>query len=201
MKWKGKIDFSVIYRILVACAFIHSYFRFLTSNFTALGSPIAIHFACWQLLYPDFSHLAAILKKIAYLSIKMDTFWSHDLLCTRVFSQPAAILKTLRTRLVFDWIAGPTQVNSPKHKRGFIFQALSVARLGYKAILHQLYFWHSQRFLCSGRKRFGKCFLSAFFAGFNPVWHIMIAVVHTGGYGVIQVKHWRDINLILSVYF
>ena len=25
------------------------------------------------------------------------------------------------------------------------------------------------RFSCSGRKRFGKCFLSAFFAGFNPV--------------------------------
>ena len=29
----------------------------------------------------------------------------------------------------------------------------------------------------------------------------MIAVVHAGGYAVIQVKHWRDINLKLSVYF
>ena len=28
----------------------------------------------------------------------------------------------------------------------------------------------------------------------------MIAVVHTGGYAVIQVKHQRDINLKLSVY-
>ena len=41
--------------------------------------------------------------------------------------------------LVFDWIAGSTQVNSPKHiKQGFIFCALSVAQLGYTAILHQL---------------------------------------------------------------
>ena len=38
--------------------------------------------------------------------------------------------------------------------------------------------------MCSGGKRFGKCFRSAFFAGFNPVSHIMIAVVHTGGYAV-----------------
>ena len=37
--------------------------------------------------------------------------------------------------LVFDWIAGSTQVHSPKHKRGFIFRALSVARRGYTAIL------------------------------------------------------------------
>ena len=29
----------------------------------------------------------------------------------------------------------------------------------------------------------------------------MIAAVHTGGYAVIQVKHRRDINLKLSVYF
>ena len=29
----------------------------------------------------------------------------------------------------------------------------------------------------------------------------MIAVVHTGGYAVIQVKHRSDINLKLSVYF
>ena len=36
---------------------------------------------------------------------------------------------------------------------------------------------------------------------FNPVLHIMIAVVHTGDYAVIQVKHRRDINLKLSVYF
>ena len=102
--------------------------------------------------------------------------------------------------LVYDWIAGSTEVNSPKHKRGFIFCALSFARRGYKAILRQLYFLNSQRFSCSGGKRFGKCFLFAFFAGFNPVWHIIIAVVHTGGYAVIQVKHRRDINLKLSVY-
>ena len=37
---------------------------------------------------------------------------------------------------VFDWIAGSTQVNSRKHKRGFIFRALSVARRGYTAILN-----------------------------------------------------------------
>ena len=29
----------------------------------------------------------------------------------------------------------------------------------------------------------------------------MIAVVHTDGYAVIQVKHQRDLNLKLSVYF
>ena len=29
----------------------------------------------------------------------------------------------------------------------------------------------------------------------------MIDVVHTGGYAVIQVKHRRDINLKLSIYF
>ena len=29
----------------------------------------------------------------------------------------------------------------------------------------------------------------------------MISVVHTGGYAVIQVKHRRDVNLRLSVYF
>ena len=29
----------------------------------------------------------------------------------------------------------------------------------------------------------------------------MIFVAHTGGYAVIQVKHWRDINLKLSVSF
>ena len=39
--------------------------------------------------------------------------------------------------LVFDLIEGSTQVNSPKHKRGFIFRALSVARLGYMAMLHR----------------------------------------------------------------
>ena len=60
---------------------------------------------------------------------------------------------------------------------------------------------NSQRFSCSGGKRFGKCFLSAFFTLFNPVLHIMIAVVHTGGYAFIQIKHRRNINLKLSVYF
>ena len=30
---------------------------------------------------------------------------------------------------------------------------------------------------------------------------MMILVVHTGGYAVIQVKHRRDVNLKLSVYF
>ena len=41
--------------------------------------------------------------------------------------------------LVFDWIAGSTQVNSPKHKRGFIFRrVLSVSRRDYTAILRQL---------------------------------------------------------------
>ena len=32
--------------------------------------------------------------------------------------------------LVFDWITGSTQVNSPQNKRGFILRALSVARDG-----------------------------------------------------------------------
>ena len=38
--------------------------------------------------------------------------------------------------MVFDWIAGSTQVNSPEYKRGFIFRTLSVARRGYTAILY-----------------------------------------------------------------
>ena len=42
-------------------------------------------------------------------------------------------------------------------------------------------------------------FFFAFFAGFNPVGHIVIAVVHTGGYAVIQVKHRRDTNLMPTV--
>ena len=41
-------------------------------------------------------------------------------------------------QIVFDWIAGSTQVNPPKHKRGLVFRALSVARRGYTAILRQL---------------------------------------------------------------
>ena len=70
----------------------------------------------------------------------------------------------------FDRIAGSTQFNSPiKHRRGFIFRAPYVARCGYKAILHQRKLLHSQSFSCSGGKRFGRCFLSVFFAGFNPV--------------------------------
>ena len=44
-------------------------------------------------------------------------------------------------------------------------------------------------------------FFSAFFAGFNLAWHIMIAVLHNGGFAFIQVKHRREINLKLSVYF
>ena len=44
-----------------------------------------------------------------------------------------------------------------------------MARRGYMPILRQC-------FSCSGGKRFEKCFLSSFFAGFNPVLHIMIAV-------------------------
>ena len=42
-----------------------------------------------------------------------------------------------------------------------------------------------------------KMFSFCIFAGFNPVSHIMIAAVHTGGYAVIQVKHPREINLKL----
>ena len=33
--------------------------------------------------------------------------------------------------LVFDWIAGSIQVNSPKHKRGFIFRALYINYSSY----------------------------------------------------------------------
>ena len=68
--------------------------------------------------------------------------------------------------LVFDWIAGTTQVNSRKYKRGFIFRTLSVARRGQTGILRKLYSLNSQGFLCSGGNRFGKC---AYFAGFNRV--------------------------------
>ena len=67
MKWKEKQDFSVIYRILVARAFTHLYFWFLTSNFTALGSPLRTPFCLLEVVVPRF--LAAILKKFAYLSI------------------------------------------------------------------------------------------------------------------------------------
>ena len=52
---------------------------------------------------------------------------------------------------------------------------------------------NNQLFSYSGGEGFGKCFLSAFIAGFNPVLHIMIAVLHTGGYAVVQVKNQRDI--------
>ena len=41
----------------------------------------------------------------------------------------------------------------------------------------------------------------AFFAGFNPVGHIMIAVAHTGGYAVMQVKHRGDLNLKLILVY
>ena len=76
---------------------------------------------------------------------------------------------------------------------------LSVARHGYMAILSHLRLLTVNAF----RVKVENSFLSAFLAGFNPVnpVNIMIAVVHTGGYTVIQVKHWRDINLKLSVYF
>ena len=56
----------------------------------------------------------------------------------------------------------------------------------FKKDLYVETFWartslnNSQRFSCSdGLKTV--CFLSAFFAGFNPVLHIIIAVVHTVG--------------------
>ena len=71
--------------------------------------------------------------------------------------------------LIFDWIAGSTRVNSPERERGFNFCALSVARRGYTAILHHRKFLHSQRFSCSGGKRCGRSFVSAFCAGLNPV--------------------------------
>ena len=61
---------------------------------------------------------------------------------------------------------------------------------------------NKQRLSFSGWKQFEKYFLSAFFPVFHPMWHtIIMAVVHTGGYAVIQVKHRGNINLKLSVYF
>ena len=69
--------------------------------------------------------------------------------------------------LVFDWIAGSTQVNSPKHKRGFIFRVLSVARRGYTAMLRQLQFLNSQSFSCSGGKKVWKMFSCCIFRWFQ----------------------------------
>ena len=58
---------------------------------------------------------------------------------------------------------------------------------------------NSQRYSCSGGKRLGKYFLSAFFAGLNPVWHIIIAVVHTGGHDSRQASEGYKLKVI--VYF
>lgn len=58
--------------------------------------------------------------------------------------------------LFFNWVTGQTLVNSPKHKRGFIFRALSVldaATWPYYVTYSSL---HSQRFWCSGGKWFGR---------------------------------------------
>ena len=87
--------------------------------------------------------------------------------------------------LVSDWIAGSTQVNSPKDKRGFIFRALPVARRGYKAIRPSTVFLTQSMLFVLRLKTVWKMFFSAFFAGFNPVWHIMISMVHTSGDAVI----------------
>ena len=123
---------------------------------------------------------------------------SYDHIAGSSLSSPssAVFLKlTADQVLVFDGIASSTYVNSLEHKRGFIIRALSVARRRYTAILYiNESSYTVKRFSCSGGKRFGRCFLSAFFAGFNLVWHIMISLVHTGGYAVIQVKHRRDVN-------
>ena len=58
----------------------------------------------------------------------------------------------------------------------------------------------SQGFSCSGGKRFVTDVLFLHFS-LVSIQFDMIAVVHSGGYAVIQVKHRRDINLKLIVFF
>ena len=64
--------------------------------------------------------------------------------------------------LVDDWITGSS--NTPE--RGLIFRALSVARRGYTAMLHQQKLLTVDAFRV--QVRFGKCIFLAFFAGFSP---------------------------------
>ena len=72
--------------------------------------------------------------------------------------------------LVFNRIAGSTQVNSPEHKLGLIFRALFVARRGYTALLYiNECSYTVNAFRVQVENRFGRCFLSAFFADFNLV--------------------------------
>ena len=109
MKWKEKQDFSVIYRILVARAFIHPYFWSLTSNFTALGSPFVLHFVCWQLSYPDFSHLIPCrhFEKICIFVHPRWTNLDHVICCVPVSSQdPPPYWKPRR-----PWVRGCIHCN------------------------------------------------------------------------------------------
>ena len=103
--------------------------------------------------------------------------------------------------LIFDWIASLTLFNSPKHKQGFIFARFLWLDAATRPYCINYSSYTVNAFHVQVEKGLKDFFLSAVFAGFNPVWHIMISVVHTGGYAIIQVKHRKDINLKLSVYF
>ena len=62
---------------------------------------------------------------------------------------------------------------------------------------------NSRRVSYSGGKRFGDIF-SCIFRRFQSRFDILVYSCgqdHTGGYTVIWVKHQRDINLTLSIYF
>lgn len=93
MKWKEKQDFSLNYRILVARAFIHPYFWFLTSNFTALGLPYRTHFCLLAVIVPRFLSpysLPPFWKNLHICPTSIS--WSRDLLCARC----QGLLKTRR---------------------------------------------------------------------------------------------------------
>ena len=101
-----------------------------------------------------------------HMSISRAQAWSS--------ARSAVFLKlTADPILVFDWIAGSTQVNSHKHfSRAFCGLTRLHGHTTSTIVLTQ-----STLFVLRWKKVW-KMFLSAFFAGFNPVWHI-ISVVHS----------------------
>ena len=119
--------------------------------------------------------------------------------------------------MVFDWIAGSSQVRTPKHKRGLIFRhgypailrhlrlltvvafrALSVVHCGYTAMLRQPKLLTVVAFRVQVDNDLKNIF-SCFFRRFQSVFDIYCCSQdHTGGYAVIQVKHLTDINLKLK---
>ena len=103
--------------------------------------------------------------------------------------------------LVFDWIVGSTQVNSHKHKRGFIFlRAFWGSRRLHGHSTWTIVFTQSTLFVFMCRKTVWKTLSVCIFCWFQSslTYHDSCGQ-HTGGYAVIKVKHRRDINLKLSV--